>query len=134
MNISTEQAKQLAENYTKAWCSHDADAVASFYAQEGFIVKNGAEPCVGRAEIAEMAKAYFIDFPDIIVKLDGVRSTASHAIFLWTFVGTNTGPEGTGNYVDVSGWEYWHFSEDGLIAESAGHFDVDDYQKQLDGV
>jgi hypothetical protein len=47
--------------------------------------------------------------------------------------GTNTGPGGTGNRVEVSGWEYWHMTDDGLVAESAGHFDAADYERQIEG-
>jgi hypothetical protein len=51
----------------------------------------------------------------------------------WTLAGTNTGPGGTGRRVLFSGFEDWQFGEDGLIAESLGHFDADDYQRQLSG-
>ena len=48
-------------------------------------------------------------------------------------VGTNTGPGGTGREVRISGFEEWQIGADGLIAESLGHFDAEDYQRQLDG-
>jgi uncharacterized protein (TIGR02246 family) len=131
--VSQQKAREMAENYTKAWCSHDPQAVASFYAEDGRIVINGGEPSQGRAEIAAMAQAFYSDFPDLIVKMDDVRSSGTHAVYQWTLEGTNSGPGGTGNRVIVSGWEYWRFSEGGLVAESAGHFDAEDYQRQVDG-
>jgi hypothetical protein len=33
--------------------------------------------------------------------------------------------------VKISGFEEWRFGLDGLIAESLGHFDAVDYQRQL---
>ena len=69
----------------------------------------------------------------LVVRMDDIRTSGTHAVYLWTLVGTNSGPDGTGNHVQVSGWEYWRYSESGLVAESAGHFDADDYQKQVDG-
>jgi hypothetical protein len=48
-------------------------------------------------------------------------------------IGTNTGPGGTGRPVRVSGEESWRLNDDGLIAESLGHFDAEEYQRQLDG-
>jgi hypothetical protein len=47
--------------------------------------------------------------------------------------GTNTGPGGTGNSVLISGYELWKIENDGLIAESRGHFDVAEYERQLRG-
>jgi uncharacterized protein (TIGR02246 family) len=128
-----EQAREMAENYTKAWCSHNPDTVASFYAEDGRIVINGGEPSNGRAEIAATAQAFYDDFPDLVVRMDSIRTSGTHAVYLWTLERTNTGPGGTGNHVEVSGWEYWRFSEDGLVAESAGHFDAEEYQRQVEG-
>ncbi len=123
----------MAEDYARAWCSHDPRAVASFFAEDGRIVVNKGEPSVGRSAIAEMAQSFYNDFPDLVVKMDHLRTSGTHAIFLWTLEGTNTGPGGKGNRVVVSGWEYWRLTEDGLIAESAGHFDADEYQRQIEG-
>lgn len=130
MSMSPEKAKLMAENYSKAWCSHNPQAVASFYAEDGRIVINDGEPSNGRTEIAEMAQAFYNDFPDLIVRMDSIRSSGTHAVFMWTLDGTNVT---TGNRVEVSGWEYWRYSKEGLVAESAGHFDADDYQRQVDG-
>ena len=37
----------------------------------------------------------------------------------------------TGKAVRISGYEEWTFGLDGLIAESKGHFDEAEYQRQL---
>ena len=123
MRITPEKALEMAENYTNAWCSHDPNAVASFFAEDGRIVINDGEPSQGREEIAAMAQSFYDDFPDLVVRMDDIR----------TLEGTNTGPGGTGNHVKLSGWEYWRYSGDGLVAESAGHFDAEDFQKQVEG-
>jgi len=47
--------------------------------------------------------------------------------------GTNTGPGGTGKAVNLNGYERWTFSPNGLLQTSDGHFDDDDYQRQLRG-
>lgn len=134
MKITPKKAKEMAEKYTQAWCSHDPDAVASFFAEDGFIVINGEEPSKGRTEIAAMVQAFYEDFPDLVVRMDDFRTSGTHAVFLWTLDGTNTGSGGTGNRIKVSGWEYWRYTENGLVAESAGHYDSEDYQRQVDGV
>ncbi len=71
--------------------------------------------------------------PDIIVHMDDILSSGTHGVYRWTLEGHNTGPEGTGSYVKISGWEYWRYTEDGLMAESFGHFDAEDYERQLNG-
>ena len=70
-------------------------------------------------------------FPDMVVKLDHVSQDGGHAIFRWTWTGTNTGPGGTGKSVRINGYEEWTIGADGLIAESKGHFDEAEYQRQL---
>jgi len=94
---------------------------------------NDGEPSNGRIEVAEMARGFMESFPDIVVHIDDLRSSGTHAVYRWTLEGHNTGPDGTGNYVKVSGWEYWRYDSEGLIAESYGHFDAEDYDRQLTG-
>jgi hypothetical protein len=63
--------------------------------------------------------------------MDAVEIESDQVIYRWTFIGTNTGPDGTGNAVRFSGYEEWTFGDDGLVADSQGHFDNDEYQFQL---
>ena len=46
-------------------------------------------------------------FPDMVVKMDHVSQDDGHAIFRWTWTGTNTGPGGTGRFVRINGYEEW---------------------------
>jgi len=74
-------------------------------------------------------------FPDMVVAMDDVSLEGDHAVYRWTLTGTNAGPGGTGKAVRISGYEEWTFDLNGLIAESNGHFDEAEYQRQLrDGV
>jgi predicted ester cyclase len=77
------------------------------------------------------AQAFMSAFPDMVVTMDDLSVQGNHAIYRWTLSGTNTGPGGTGRAVRISGYEEWTLGEDGLIAESKGHFDQADYQRQL---
>ena len=133
MPISQSGAEELGRRYAEAWCSHDPNAVASFYAADGQIVINDGEPSNGRPEIAEMALGFYSGFPDLVVHMDSIRTSGAYCVFLWTLEGTNSGPDGTGNRVKVSGWEYWRLTDDGLVAESKGHFDAEDFERQLAG-
>ena len=47
----------------------------------------------------------------------------------------NDGPPAIGRRVRISGYELWKIDNDGLIAESKGHIDSAEYERQLkDGV
>jgi hypothetical protein len=48
------------------------------------------------------------------------------------FTGTNTGPGVNRNRVRISGFEEWTFGDDGLVAESQGHYDQAEYDRQLE--
>ena len=126
MNDATS-LEDFAERYAKAWCSRNPDKVAAFYAKSGSISVNCAPPVL----IAEVARGFMRDFPDMVVKFDRLRNTPTGTEFHWTFTGTNTGPGGTGNKVRISGYELWKIDNDGLIAESRGHFDAAAYDRQL---
>lgn len=127
--MTDQQLKNFAEQYAAAWCSGDAEKIAAFYAKGGSISVNSAPP----VPIAEVARGFMRDFPDMVVTFDRLETTPNGTEFHWTFTGTNTGPEGTGKCVRISGYELWKIGDDGLIAESLGHFDADDYEHQLKG-
>lgn len=129
--MDQEKLQDFAARYTAAWCSHDANATAAFFAENGSIAVNGGEPAVGRAEIAQLVQGFYDAFPDTVVIMDAVRGAGDNAVYLWTYEGTNTGPGGTGNRVRFNGWEAWTFSDDGLIARSIGTFDAEEYERQL---
>ncbi len=129
--MTADEIHDFATRYTAAWCSIDADAVASFFAEDGSIAVNGGEPAVGRTAIAELVQGFYDAFPDTVVIMDNVRGAGDNGVYLWTYEGTNTGPGGTGHKVKFSGWESWTFSAEGLVAVSIGSFDSDEYERQL---
>ena len=121
----------FASRYAKAWCSQDPEKVAAFFAERGSISINNGPPAVGRAAIAKEAQAFMTTFPDMIVRMDKVVRDEEGTKFHWTLTGTKTGPNGTGKKVRISGYELWKIDNDRLIAESKGHFDSAEYERQL---
>ena len=121
----------FATRYTAAWCSQDAASVAAFFDEDGSLRINDGEPSVGRAAIAADAQGFMTAFPDLVVAMDGLSIEGNRAVYHWTLTGTHTGPGGSGNEVRISGYEEWVLSADGLIAESRGHFDAAEYQRQI---
>jgi hypothetical protein len=117
---------------------------------------NDDAPAIGRTAIAEIARGFVRDFPDMIVTFDKLEPRGEATAFHWTLIGTNTGLDGTGNRVCISGYELWKIDNgaggsratwtgkpervgeqrgesinDGLIAESKGRFDAAEYERQL---
>ena len=131
MDLPTLQ--DFARRYTTAWCSQNAASVAGFYAQNGSLTINGGTPSVGRGAITDAAQDFMTAFPDMVVHMDGVSLEGDRAIYRWTLTGANTGPGGTGKSVRISGYESWKMGANGLIAESLGHFDQAEYDRQLRG-
>jgi predicted ester cyclase len=122
-----------AKRYAAAWCTQNPESVAAFFAEKGSLSVNDGPPAVGRAAIAEVARGFMRDLPDMIVTMDDVTHDSAGTKFHWTLTGTNTGPGGTGKRLRISGYELWKIDEDGLIAESKGRFDSAEYERQLKG-
>jgi predicted ester cyclase len=123
--------KEFAQRYAQAWCGQNPESVAAFYAENGSLSVNDEPPAVGRPAIAEVARGFMSEFPDMIVTMDDVRRDSEGTKFHWTLIGTNTGPGGRGKRVRISGYELWKIDNDGLISESKGHFDSSEYERQL---
>ncbi|MDH4107611.1 MAG: nuclear transport factor 2 family protein [Gammaproteobacteria bacterium] len=122
----------FATAYAAAWSSQDPAALAAFYADDGVLIVNEGAPAVGRDAIERKAGEFMTAFPDMMVRLDEVTTDGHTAVFRWHWTGTNTGPGGTGNAVDIHGYEEWTLDADGLIVESRGHYDDAEYQRQVD--
>jgi hypothetical protein len=122
----------FAKSYAQAWCSQNPDFVALFYAENCSLNINNSTPSVGRTAIAKSAKAFMENFPDdMVVAFDKLVKTPMGTEFHWTLTGTNTGPNSTGKKVNISGFELWQLDENGLIKESKGSFDTEEYSRQI---
>ena len=130
--MELEDIREFATRYTAAWSSQDPESVAAFFAENGSLTVNDGQPAVGRSAITEVAVGFMTAFPDMVLFMDDVKIVGDGAEYHWTLDGTNTGPGGKGHRVRISGYEEWTIGPDGLVAESKGHFDSDEYQRQLD--
>jgi nuclear transport factor 2 (NTF2) superfamily protein len=128
MRHDEARTRDLARDCTDAWCSHDPARVAAHYVPGGMIAINGGE----RTEITEAARSFMDAFPDIQVYVDDVVFKDEIVELHWTFTGTNTGPGGTGKSVRISGFEEWTIGDDGLVAESKGTYDQNEYDRQVE--
>lgn len=130
--VPPEDRTSFATRYAAAWSGKDPVKFGEFYEETGSLIVNGSAS-VGRTAIVATARAYMAAFPDMVVRLDSLREEPGAIVFHWTWTGTNTGPGGTGKAVHLTGYERWTLSTNGLITKSDGHFDNDEYQRQLKG-
>jgi SnoaL-like polyketide cyclase len=121
----------FATRYTDAWCSHNPAAVASFYSKAGSLTINDGMPAVGRKAVEGAAQSFMAAYPDLIVEFDRLEPRDNRVLYHWTFIGTNSGPGGTGSPVRISGYEDWKIGSDGLIADSRGHYDAQEWDRQV---
>jgi predicted ester cyclase len=128
--VTSDELKIFAKRYAEAWCGQEPESVAAFFAENGSLSVNDGPSAVGRAAIAEIARSFMRDFPDLVVTFDKLEPRGDRTAFHWTLTGTYAG---TGNHVRISGYELWKIDNAGLIAESRGHFDTADYNRQLNG-
>ncbi len=121
----------FARSYAQAWSGVRPEFVALFFAEDGSLQVNDGAPARGRDEIANVARSFMTDLPDMVVRFDSLVTNAESPEFHWTLIATNTGPGGTGNKVEVSGYEVWEMGPDGRIKKSEGHFPSEEYNRQL---
>ena len=129
--MEKEQLINFGKKYAAAWCSQKPESVAAFFAANGSLSVNADAPAIGRESITKVAQGFMTAFPDMIVSMDSLPATSKGVEFHWTLTGINTGPNGTGKKVRISGFELWQFDNDGLIRESKGSFDAEEYNRQL---
>ena len=130
-NMEQDKLTVFGEKYANAWSGQKPEKVAEFYASNASLKVNDGEPAVGTVAITEVAKGFMDAFPDMIVAMDSIIIQSNKTRFYWTLTGTNNTPGGTGNKVEISGFEEWTLNEDGLVQESKGHFNAEDYNRQL---
>lgn len=117
--------------YADAWSSQKPERVAEFFASDASLQVNDGEPAVGTEAITNVAKGFMDAFPDMIVAMDSLITKSNKTRFYWTLTGTNNVPGGTGNTVKISGFEEWTMNKEGLVRESKGHFNAEEYNRQL---
>jgi len=123
--------RKLAEEYTEAWCSQTPSEVASFYEDNGSLSVNGGPAAVGRSAIGDIARGFMSEFPDLKVHFNDLEFIDNEIRYHWTLTGTYTHQNGIERKVCISGYEVWEIGTSGLIANSKGQFDSEDYQRQL---
>ena len=93
----------FAKRYAEAWCSQNPESVAAFFAENGSLSVNDGPPAVGRAAIAEVARGFMHDLPDMVVTMDDVsRDSDGIANSTITSTSPRNGPPLARNFLSRS--------------------------------
>lgn len=130
MSYTQGELDDLARRYTDAWNSRVPENVAAFHAPTSSIIINRGEPSVGHAGLTAMAAGFHADVPDLHLTCDAIRGAGSHVVYMWTFTGHHAG---TGNPLNISGWEEWELDDRMKVTSALGWFDGEDYDRQVAG-
>ena len=119
-----------------AWNAHDADAVASVFAEDAVLREAGRPDAIhGRAAIRARAAALLAAFPDfrlerIVLIVDGDRHADR-----WVMTGTHRGDlfgiAATGRSVRVEGATFTRLGPGGLVVEDVHYVDYSGLLAQL---
>jgi hypothetical protein len=127
VSLDQGQVRDFARTYTEAWCSHDPARVADHFTLGGTIAINGGAhgDHGGCALVQDRVPGHTEFMDDVLLKEEAVE-------YHWTFTGTSTSRYRQVPWVQISGFEEWRFGDDGLVAESQGHYDQAEYDQQLE--
>ena len=78
--MTPAQLTDFAARYTAAWCSHESQRVAEFFAEQGSLTINRGAPAIGRVAIAAAAQGFMTAFPDLVVVMDSVARHRTHRV------------------------------------------------------
>ncbi|MBX2869105.1 MAG: nuclear transport factor 2 family protein [Acidiferrobacterales bacterium] len=98
MAVDSEGIRQVAKDYTEAWCPRSGEQVAPFFSENATSIINKGEPVIGRVAIAEAMGAFFVEVPDLVLFMDDSRRGGNLAICFWTLEGAHIE---TGNSIRI---------------------------------
>ena len=130
------RTREVNDRTYAAWNAHDADAVASVFAEDAVLREAGRPDEVrGRAAIRARAAALLAAFPDfrlerVVLLIDGDRHADR-----WVMTGTHSGElfgiPPTGRAVRLEGATFTRLGADGLVVEDVHHVDYAGLMAQL---
>lgn len=116
---------EFSRSYTAAWNSGDPAQVVEHYEPGAMIAINGGD----QTPIPVVAESFMADFPQLELEQGDVVLRDDEIVeYHWTLRGEHSG---TGNRVDISGFEEWTLGSEGLVSSSRGTFDAAEYERQV---
>jgi len=131
--MNEEQLKKFGIEYETAWRSLVPEKPFSYQAKKCIVTVNDGEPMTTVEERLDGIIGFMESFPDLIITMNNIVVEDRGTVFYWNLKGTNTGPGGTGNRVNIDGCEVWKLNNQNEIVEIKGFFDAEDYESQVNG-
>jgi ketosteroid isomerase-like protein len=118
--MGAKMTRERAAEFGTAWNSHDADLVASFFADDGiYHASVGPDPLgksyIGRQEVRRGVQAFFDRFPDGRFENLRVNVAGDIGTFEWDFVATGA----NGEVVRTAGCDLLEFAGDKISKKNA---------------
>ena len=115
-----KMTRERAAEFGAAWNSHDADLVASFFAEDGvYHASVGPDRLgktyVGRDQVRRGVRAFFDRYPDGRFENLKVQVADDIGTFEWDFVTTDA----SGRQVTTAGCDLLHFKGDMVAMKNA---------------
>jgi hypothetical protein len=95
----------FAKSYAQVWCRQRPNFVSSFFPEDGVLQLNDGSSGIGTEAIKNVTKGFMDTFLDMVVSMDSLVNKSERTRFYWTLTGTNNELNGTGNKVNISGFE-----------------------------
>ncbi len=116
----------LAGAYSKAWASHDADAVAALHTKDSvFHVHGLGAAATGVEMVRQLTAGFFALVPDLLFTPKRVYIGPDHLVFEYDMSGTTAGKPFVCDGVDVIAFR------DGLVARKDTYLDMVGLQRQV---
>lgn len=118
--MGAKMTRERAAEFGAAWNSHNADLVASFFADDGvYHASVGPDPLGktyrGRVEVRRGVQAFFDRFPDGQFENLKVQVAGDIGTFEWDFIATDA----SGQRVRVAGCDLLEFAGDKVAKKNA---------------
>lgn len=128
-----DELKSFGIEYEAAWRSLVPEIPFSYQATDCKVTVNDGEPMISAEERLGGIIGFMEAFPDLLITMRDIVEEGRGTVFYWNLKGTYTGPEGTGNRVDIDGCEVWKLNSEIKIIELKGYFDAGEYDRQVNG-
>lgn len=126
--------RQVVEQFVAGFHSHDADLLASLYAEDAVNDQVADQPVKGRAEIRKGFSYFFQAFPDSATVAINILEDGEWAALEWEGTGTHLGEfagiPGSGRTFTLRGCGFFRV-RNGLIVYQRGYWDKASWFRQL---
>jgi hypothetical protein len=129
--MNKDELEEFGKDYAKAWSSLVPEEPFSYQAENCVLSINDGDPIISAGDRLRTLAGFVEAFPDLKISMRKIVKEERGTVFYWNLKGTNTGPEGTGNSVDIDGCEVWELDANNQITQLRGYFDAEEYERQI---